>query len=148
MNCPECGNPSLDLDKDGNWTCLACRASGTLDQETCPHCGFLLDGSEQVCPKCGTRLSIVDTVLARPADNLAASWLAEVREKAGDIKSKEELASVKRMQVLRDQDEIRLSMEMEAMREARNKEKMLLAAVLIGGLILLIVIILAVLAFI
>ncbi|MBN1267685.1 MAG: hypothetical protein JXA25_19495 [Anaerolineales bacterium] len=147
MNCPNCDSPSIDFDIHGHWTCRECNASGILEKETCPQCGFILEGNGGFCPQCGAHVSIVETVLARPADNLASSWLREVRQKAGELKNSEELASEKRMGTLRQQDETRLRAEREALQEARNKERKFLAIAVLSGLFLFIAVILAVLAY-
>jgi len=95
----------------------------------------------QYCPQCGRKLSLVDTVLARPADRLASSWLNEARDHAGAIRDSEAKASERRMGILRAQDETRIQAEREAAKTAREKERRFLAIAVLAAFLLMVLII-------
>jgi RNA polymerase subunit RPABC4/transcription elongation factor Spt4 len=131
MKCPACSQSDVQVYPDGNWQCASCGASSFDDQDFCPQCGIILPPDVDICPECGQHLSYVNSVLSRPKDSLSASWLEEVRNRAGNLQTLESLASDKRMEALRAQDEVRLSTERKAQQEAREKErKILITAIL------------------
>lgn len=53
LTCEYCGvaNPV------GEPNCISCGAPlGTIQPETCPNCGFIVNRSDEICPNCNSRL--------------------------------------------------------------------------------------------
>lgn len=144
MKCPACSQSDVQVHPDGHWQCASCGTSSFDDQDFCPQCGIILPPDVDSCPECGQHLSYVNSVLSRPKDSLSASWLEEARNRAGNLKNLESLASDKRMEALRTQDEVRLSAERKAQQEARDKErKILIAAALFAFVSICIILVVA-----
>ncbi len=143
MKCPICSQSDVKDHPDGHWQCASCGASSFDDQVFCLQCGIILPPDSDICPGCGKHLSYVNSVLSRPMDNLSASWLETTRDRANDLKSLESLASEKRMEALRAQDELRLSTEREAQQEARQKERTILVTAVLFAFVSLCIILVA-----
>jgi hypothetical protein len=123
IDCPACASEEITVTEQGSLECLHCGHKWEISGRICPRCGHNNSADVETCVKCGEALDVVDRLLIKHPSHGEPSFLREARNRAPDLKQKEEIASQQRLEILKEIDRRRLEALREAQRLQRQKER-------------------------
>lgn len=121
FHCPACGAPELEFDGESTFACEYCGTTLVAGRIECPACGERNSRAAENCSNCGEPLSIVASILDRQGSLGPPLWVRRLRSQVGELKLREEQASLSRFAAFQEVDQRRLAQEAAA--RARQQER-------------------------
>lgn len=143
--CPACTAPELVQGSKFELQCSYCRSIFSGKPLICPACGWINTLGADLCQDCAEPMNVVSQVISRQNQPGTPQWLQRVQDQASGIKSNEEQASRKRIEVLEGIDRRREEAQRTEMELQRRKDKEIILGVFI--IFVVVIVILLVLVF-
>ena len=129
--CPACTAPDLVQVSKFELQCSYCRSTFSGKPLICPACGWINTIDADLCQDCAEPMNVVSQVFSRQHQPGKPQWLQRVQDQASGMKSDEEEASRKRIELLEGIDRRREEAQRTEMELQRRKDKEIILGVFI-----------------